>query len=454
MNSKKMRPYFLCSFFFLGFILIWCASPTFLQELSEKKKKDSGLTQRPFLEKIHLPDYPTPPSSVGVKEAFPHRFNRPVFLRSVPRRAQTPSVEYLAVVEQAGVIWVFENDPEVSRKKVFLDLQKKVHSEGNEEGLLGLAFHPRFVENGYFYVYYSHFEDSIRSSILSRFTCTSRETLLVDPASEKRIMKIPQPYSNHNGGALEFGSDAYLYIALGDGGFANDPHHFGQDLSELLGSILRIDVDRSESGRAYGIPPDNPFIGVPEACPEIWAYGLRNPWRFSFDRKTGQLWAGDVGQNLWEEIDIIVKGGNYGWKLREGAHSFSSRLFAPSSALIEPIFEYNHSQGVSITGGYVYRGTEFPELYGAYIYGDFQSRQVWALWYDGQKVIENRPIFLCPHYLASFGESAQGELYLCAFDGKIYKMVAQSPKKKKSFPEKLSQTGVFEKLKTLAPIPD
>jgi glucose/arabinose dehydrogenase len=235
-----------------------------------------------------------------------------------------------------------------------------------------------------------------------------------DPSSEEELLRIPQPYWNHNGGTICFGPDGYLYVGLGDGGSANDPHGNGQNLQTLLGKILRIDVDHKDEGKAYAVPKDNPFVGRDDALPEVYASGLRNVWRIAFDRETGTLWAGDVGQNLWEEIDLIVSGGNYGWSVRESAHPFGPDGSGPRTDLIDPIWEYDHQVGKSITGGVVYRGKNVPELAGKYLYADYVSGKLWALKYDeaARKVISNEEISSVPGVaIITFGEDEGGEVY-------------------------------------------
>ena len=239
-----------------------------------------------------------------------------------------------------------------------LDLREQVkdwkNRSANEQGLLGLALHPEFKRNGHLFVYYSHPTEP--KSVVARYTISKDNAHRVDPGSSKIIMEIDQPYQNHNGGVIEFGPDGYLYIALGDGGFRNDPTASGQDLDSLLGSILRIDIDATHDNHAYGIPADNPFVNHKGARPEIYAYGLRNPWRMAFDSQSGRLWVGDVGQELWEEVNVITQGGNYGWSTREGSHPFGNRPTVEGlSDPIEPVFEYDHRIGKSITGGRVYQ---------------------------------------------------------------------------------------------------
>lgn len=322
----------------------------------------------------------------------------------------------LFAASQYGAIWTFKNEADVSKSHLFLDLRGKVfdwkNKGGNEQGLLGFAIHPNFKSNGYVYVYYSHVDN--KRSIVSRFTVSKEDPNKADPNSEVVLMDIEQPYQNHNGGPIEFGPDGYLYIGLGDGGLRNDPHGNGQNLGTLLGSILRIDVDHPSNGLNYGIPPDNPFVKVEGARPEIYAYGIRNPWRIAFDKKTGTLWCGEVGQELWEEVLIVEKGHNYGWSVAEGVHPFGNRSLAPGAvALTDPVWEYDHRIGRSITGGRVYRSSRVPALDGKYLYGDYVSGRIWALSYDpaSGKVIRNEQVIPDTVAVVGFGEDEQGEVY-------------------------------------------
>jgi glucose/arabinose dehydrogenase len=319
------------------------------------------------------------------------------------------------VGEQWGRVFVFKNDPNVTDSKVFLDLRDRVvyKDNQNEEGLLGLAFHPKYKENGQLFLYYTT-RDAPHTSVISRFTVSKNDPDRADPGSEEELLRIPQPFWNHNGGTICFGPDGYLYIGLGDGGSANDPQGNGQNLNALLGKVLRIDVDRKDPGRAYAVPKDNPFVGKPDALPEVYALGVRNIWRMAFDRETGTLWAGDVGQNLWEEIILVEKGGNYGWSVRESMHPFGPNGSGPRADLIEPIWEYDHQVGKSITGGHVYRGKKVPQLAGKYLYADYVSGKLWALKYDetAKKVASNEEIpvdTVMP--VISFGEDEEGEAY-------------------------------------------
>ena len=339
----------------------------------------------------------------------------------------------LFVATQYGTIHALPNNANTAQAPIFLDLRDKVAFDvnQNEEGFLGLAFHPRFAENGEFFVKYTanRADQPERMSIVSRFRVSPANASRADPDHEEILLRIPQPYWNHNGGTLVFGPDGYLYIAVGDGGAAHDPHGHGQNLETVLGSILRIDVDRTDSDRPYGVPSDNPFVGKdPSVRDEIWAYGLRNVWRLTFDRKTGVAWAGDVGQDQWEEINLIRRGGNYGWNLREGMHSFGPNGSDVSPSYIEPIWEYHHDVGKSITGGHVYRGKAVPELAGAYLYADYVSGRIWALWYDPQSevVTANRTLRESGPPILTFGEDDQGEQYFTTQAGGIFKFAPSS----------------------------
>jgi glucose/arabinose dehydrogenase len=327
------------------------------------------------------------------------------------------------VATEHGVIHVFPNDQKATKTDVFLDITDRVsyRDDQNEEGFLGLCFHPKYKETGEFFVFYT--PKKVKNvNVLSRFRVSKDDPNKADPESEEELMRFTKPFWNHDGGTICFGPDGYLYVTHGDGGAANDPFENGQNLKSLLGKIHRIDVnfkpdaqENSKKPRNYGIPKDNPFVGRTDGTlPEIWAYGLRNVWRMAFDRKTGKLWAGDVGQNLWEEIDIIEKGGNYGWNRREGLHPFGPKGTGPKKEFIDPIWEYHHDIGKSITGGGVYRGPRHSELDGAYIYGDYVSMKIWALKYDEARgrVVANRPIKDPGQPIFSFGEDEKGEMYM------------------------------------------
>lgn len=356
------------------------------------------------------------PATYKVVSAFPNlSFTRPVDLQH-----PGDNTNRIFVVEQAGIISVFPNNSDVESKKTFLDIREKVDDQGNEEGLLGLAFHPDYETNGYFYVNYTAANPD--RTVISRFK-VSGDADKADASSEQVILTFEQPYSNHNGGQVSFGPDGYLYIAVGDGGSGGDPQDHGQNRSTLLGTILRIDINKQEGGKQYGIPPDNPFANNNNGYrEEIYAYGLRNPWRFSFDADNGKMWTGDVGQNAYEEIDIIEKGGNYGWNTMEGNHCFEPKSGCDRSGLKMPIYEYGRSEGISITGGFVYRGPTVKDLTGKYIYADYATRRVWALDHSGNSNPTNALLLEADFNISSFGVDQNDELYLCGFDGEIYKL--------------------------------
>lgn len=349
--------------------------------------------------------------------AFPQlSFTRPVDLQS-----PADNTNRIFVVEQAGVISVFPNDKATSAKKTFLDIRDQVDDQGNEEGLLGLAFHPDYKTNGYFYVNYTAANPN--RTVISRLKVSSGNRDLADPTSELELLTFEQPYSNHNGGQVSFGPDGFLYIAVGDGGSGGDPQDNGQNRATLLGTILRIDVNKQDNGKAYGIPADNPFANNNNGYrEEIYAYGLRNPWRFSFDSDNGRLWTGDVGQNAYEEIDIIEKGGNYGWNTMEGNHCFEPKSGCDRTGLKLPIHEYDRDAGISVTGGFVYRGPTLTGLEGKYIYADYATRRIWALDHSNISKPVNTLLLEADFNISSFGIDQNEELYLCGFDGKIHKL--------------------------------
>lgn len=360
-----------------------------------------------------------PDDITGLDEGI-HRDPRPIIITGAGDDSGR-----MFVATQYGTIHYFENKPNATELHPFLDIRDRVmpfKPRENEEGFLGLTFHPKFKENGQLFVYYSIKPTAEKSHTIriSRFTTKKDNSNEADPDSEEILLEVDEPYWNHKGGTVVFGPDGYLYLGIGDGGYFNDPHMNGQNLQSLMGKILRIDVDHegepNQQGKRlpYAIPKDNPFAGQWRyARSEVFAYGIRNPWRITFDRETGQGWIADVGQDTWEEIDLLERGGNYGWNLREGMHKFGPGGVEKTERLIEPIWEYHHDVGKSITGGYVYRGKEIPELQGAYLYADYVSGQVWALWYDDEKkeVVANRTIREKGSPVITFGEDDAGEVY-------------------------------------------
>jgi glucose/arabinose dehydrogenase len=326
------------------------------------------------------------------------------------------------VLEQAGRILVFENRNDVTQAQVFLDIRDRIDASGAEMGLLGMALAPDFAQTGNFYLNYN--AGNPRRTIIARFTAPGGRGP-ADPASQSIILEVAQPFTNHKGGQTSFGPDGFLYIAFGDGGSQGDPMRNGQNLNALLGKILRIDVAGTSANRNYRIPADNPFVGRANAREEIWAYGFRNPWRFSFDSQTGQLWAGDVGASAMEEVDLVTKGENYGWNVMEGSRCLSGNS-CDRTGLTLPAFEYARAGGnCSITGGFVYRGRAIGALRGAYVYSDYCSGQIWGFRHDGSQATDEATLIQGAFPISSFAQGNDGELYVLGYanSGGIYKIV-------------------------------
>ena len=359
-----------------------------------------------------------PPLTVGFAEVFGGReFDRPVEIGAYPVGPEPGAGPGMFVAEQDGYVLVLHPDGDEAAE--LLDITEQVSRFGNEEGLLSVALDPRFGETGHLWVYYSVL-GSPAMTRLSRFTVDLDDPLRVEEGSELAIIEVEQPYSNHNGGAVRFGPDGMLYLGYGDGGSGGDPRGHGQNLGTLLGSIIRIDVRDASAAAPYAIPADNPFVGVEGARAEIWAYGLRNPWRMEFDPETGALWAADVGQREIEEIDRIERGGNYGWNRLEGTRCFQPSEGCEREGTVLPVAEYTHGLGCSVTGGVVYRGEAVPEIVGHYLFSDFCSGRLWALPLDGGAVVE---VAVAPGRVSSFGTDADGEVYLLTFEGPVLRIV-------------------------------
>ena len=325
------------------------------------------------------------------------------------------------VVQQSGTIRIIANGTLLSGS--FLDIASKV-TTGSEMGLLGLAFHPTYSQNRRFFVNYNRTVGAQLQTVIAEYQVSSSDANQADPASERVLFTVDQPFPNHKGGQLAFGPDGFLYIGLGDGGSGGDPFGNGQSLQTLLGKMLRIDVDRTDPGLQYAIPTDNPFVAG-GGLPEIWAYGLRNPWRFSFDSSTGRLFCADVGQDSFEEVDLLQKGGNFGWNTMEGFHCFSPSSGCNKSGLILPVAEYSHSEGEAVIGGYVYEGTGIPSLVGTYVLGDYISGTIWGLKETSPGTWTRSQLLSTQLNISSFGQDAAGELYVVDYSGNVLKLVSQ-----------------------------
>ena len=428
---------------------------------------DSGLDLRPSNTTCVAPARGTGLSTLSTPRAFPNlTFSSPVAMLQAPGDASR-----WFVLEQAGLVRAFDNNAAVSATQAFLDIRARVFNSG-EAGLLGLAFHPGFATNGRAYVNYSASVGGSIRSVTSEFTSPDGG-LTLDPNSERVLLTVNKSFSNHNGGNLAFGPDGFLYLGLGDGGGSGDPQANAQNPQRLLGKMLRIDVDQQPGGAAYGIPggaTGNPFAGNPRCnvdgtgtqnCPEIYALGLRNPWRWSFDRQTGVLWVADVGQDRFEEIDIVNRGGNYGWDTREGAHCFEPMNGCTTAGLIDPVAEYGRTMGFSVTGGYVYRGTQATEQFGRYLFADFGSGMIASLTPGAGGTYTLTPLVQpgatppgAPGQLSpsAFGEANDGELFLLDYSrGQIRQLVFTGGGGGDNVPQQLSATGCINTTAAGAP---
>lgn len=350
-------------------------------------------------------------------QSFASGFTRPVDIENC-------NDNRVFIVEQAGYIRIV-NPNGTALPTPFLNIDARVGSNGNEQGLLGLAFHPKYKENGYFYVDYTN---NAGNTVISRFNVSANDSNLANANSELILLTIFQPYSNHNGGCVKFGPDGYLYIGMGDGGSAGDPGNRAQNLDSLLGKMLRIDVN---NGALYSIPPDNPFINKPNARPEVWSYGMRNPWRYSFDKLNGDLWIADVGQNLWEEVNVQAGGSpggkNYGWRCYEANHAYNTAGCQPQNTYFAPVFELAHSSGYcSITGGYVYRGAKYSDLFGFYFFTDYCNPMIQVLKRTSSGTYQQyNTISFTGAAVSTFGTDQYGELYVANLtNGQIKKIVS------------------------------
>ena len=407
-----------------------------------------GLDARPDNTSCVAGDRPSSTVTLALERAFPNLANlaSPVLLLQAPANGAT-----WHVVEQGGRVRAFDNQPAVTTTRVFVDIASRVRS-GGETGLLGMAFHPGYPADPRVYLSYTHDSGALVSRVSEFRTRDGGATL--DPASERVLLTVPQPASNHNGGNIAFGPDGYLYVGLGDGGSGGDPWGTignGQDLRTLLGKMLRIDIGGTSGAVPYRIPAGNPYAGRPlcntgtgaDSCPEIYAYGFRNPWRWSFDRGSGELWVGDVGQSALEEIDRVVSGGNYGWRCFEGTRAFNASCGPNAAGSRPPVAEYGRTAGQSVTGGYVYRGTAIPALVGRYVFGDFVTGRLWHVARDASPTLDvtQAAALATGLSIASFAEGLDGELYVVHYGGTLHRLRAGVAGGGSSVPNLLSATG-------------
>lgn len=432
----------ICSFVIASFVTASLAAQAVAAEVV---RKPFGIEKRELWTTGNIHGTPEPPNPYRTEMAFPKlRLFEPLSAGLVP------GANRFGVATRPGKIYTFEIKPDVEQADLLLDVGRSAY---------GVGFHPRFADNGYFYVSYvlDPLNPSEKGSRLSRFTARAGDRRVADPASEKVILEWPS--GGHNGGCIRFGPDGFLYLSTGDGSGIADSLETGQKIDDLLGAILRIDVDRTEQDRSYAIPADNPFAGRKDARGEIWSFGHRQAWKFSFDPPTGRLWAGEVGQDLWEMIYLIRKGGNYGWSVREGQHPFRPERPRGLGEFEKPVVEHPHSDFRSITGGYVYGSQRLKDLQGAYIYGDYDTGKIWMLRYDGGaagqpgRVIENRELADTQLRTVEFAQDAAGEVYMVDFAGGGFHRLVPAPAEAaaKPFPLKLSETGLFASTKDHRP---
>ncbi|MEO2023934.1 MAG: PQQ-dependent sugar dehydrogenase, partial [Pirellulaceae bacterium] len=407
--------------------------------LAEAPGKSTGIEKRTSWNNLHIHGTPDPPNPYATRVAFPHlKFFEPLAFSWVP------AADRYAIATRPGKIFTFINQHDTRTKDLLIDLKRNVY---------GVVMHPKFSQNGYFYVSSVTESDHPEGSRLSRFRVTSRTPLTASPESEQVILKWPS--GGHNGGCLRFGPAGYLYLATGDGSGIADERETGQDLSDLLGAILRIDVDHTEEGRNYRIPSDNPFISRKNARGEIYSYGHRQIWKYSFDQPTGELWAGEIGQDLWEMIYRIEKGGNYGWSVQEGTHPFRPQRPKGPTPILKPIVEHSHEDFRSITGGFVYHGSRLPELKGRYIYGGYDTGRIWGFRFRQGKVLDHAELAKTQIRLVAFAQDPSGEMIMLDYaGGQLHQLVKAPPvTQAKPFPRKLSETGLFSSTRQHRPAP-
>jgi glucose/arabinose dehydrogenase len=407
--------------------------------------KPFGLERRIPWNDSRVVGSPDPLSPYKVVRAFPGlTVKQPLSLTPEPGTDRLFILQHLQYWAGPGRLLAVRDDQGATEAEALLEI----------DGLaVGLAFHPDYEHNGYLYIGLNGPMKGRKMTQVVRYTVDRQAPHRIDPTSKRLI--IDWPSDGHNGGDLAFGNDGYLYVSSGDGSSDSDGFLTGQTLDDLLGGVLRIDVDQADPGRNYGVPKDNPFVDRPGARPELWAYGLRNPWRLSYDRESGQLWVGNNGQDLWEQAFLIRKGGNYGWSLTEGSHVFQANRQSGPDPISPPAAEHPHSEARSLTGGRVYRGTRLPGLVGVYVYGDWSTGRVWGIKHDGTKVVWHTELVDTPFNITGFGTDHAGELYVIDQGSGFYRFepTTEADRPSRPFPTRLSETGLFASVADHTPHP-
>ncbi len=412
----------------------------------------SPAVEKPFGQARRLPfsdsrvvGSPEPPSPFKVVRAFPKlTIEQPLSMTPEPGTDRLFVLQHLKNWAGPGRLLAIQDEQEATEAAILLEI----------DGLaIGVAFHPDFERNGHLYIGLNGPLEGPKTTQVVRYTVDRRPPHGIDPKT--RLVVIEWPSNGHNGGDLAFGNDGFLYVSSGDGSSGSDAHKTGQSLDDLLAAVLRIDVDHPDPGRNYGVPKDNPFVDRPGARPELWAYGFRNPWRVSFDREAGQLWVGQNGQDLWEQVYLVQKGANYGWSVTEGSHVFHAQNKAGPDPILPPTAEHSHGEARSLTGGRVYRGSRLPDLVGAYVYGDWSTGRVWGIKHDGKKAIWHRELVDTPFNITGFGTDHAGEMYVIDQVTGFHRFepTTEADRPTQPFPDLLSQTGLFASVTSHKPHP-